>query len=112
MDLRPVPHPKAPVADFPAASDVMTILGVGPNSKVTFGHPSTVSLLYDDGFKGHVSFCSGTLIASDVVLTAAHCFCHAGCEEIRGGRFYPTASACRKGRYRHAGEARGMLDTP
>jgi secreted trypsin-like serine protease len=57
------------------------VLSIGPASAITFGqpdgnrHPNVGALLadYDPDSPGRTSFCSGTLIAPTVFLTAAHC---------------------------------------
>lgn len=48
---------------------------VGPGSAATVEYPSVVEIAYAwDGF-GSSALCTGTLISSTSVLTAAHCFC-------------------------------------
>ena len=78
-------------------SRVAAIVGGEPTSE----WPSTVALLEDLGSGYAEFFCSGTLIRSDVVLTAAHClsaatpdlvyFGTAPFDEGAGGTFVPVA---------------------
>ncbi len=61
-----------------AAMMGILILGVLPSLAITYGeadgegHPNVGVLVYQDGGE-KVGLCSGTLIASDVFLTAGHC---------------------------------------
>jgi len=70
---------------------------------------SVAAILYDNGRDGSKAFCSGTLIAPYVVLTAAHCFCLTASKHPRG-RFYRTARSCGSGQYLRAGGRRRALD--
>lgn len=56
------------------------------------------SLLYDDVLRGPESLCTAILVAPDVVLTAAHCFCWTG-SKPGNDAFFRTAGQCRNGYY-------------
>lgn len=71
--------------------------------------PTTAALLYDNGRSQEATFCTGTLIAPNVVLTAAHCACDTGVKDPRG-EFYRTASACLRGTYQRRGRQMSALD--
>lgn len=65
-------------------------------------HPTTASLMYDDGRTGLTAYCSGTLIAPNAVLTAAHCICDTRAKDGRG-QLYPAAGICANGGYSRVG---------
>ena len=67
-------------------------------------HPTTAALMYNDGRTGPATYCSGTLIAPNAVLTAAHCICDTGAKDARGS-FYRTAGACANGSYSRLGRS-------
>jgi len=48
------------------------VAGVGV-AETTIDYPAVAAILYDDGSGGLYTACTGTLIASNAVLTAAHC---------------------------------------
>jgi hypothetical protein len=66
-------------------------------------HPTAAALMYNDGRTGLTTYCSGTLIAPNAVLTAAHCICDTRAKEA-GGFFYRTMSACANGSYGRLGD--------
>jgi hypothetical protein len=72
-------------------------------------HPTAAALMYDDGRRGPTTYCSGTLIAPNAVLTAAHCVCDTGAKDPRGS-FYRTAGACANGGYSRLGGWAPALD--
>jgi V8-like Glu-specific endopeptidase len=80
-----------------------------PDGKVKPYHPTTTALMYDDGRTGFTTYCSGTLIAPNAVLTAAHCICETAAKEPRG-QFYRTAAACVAGGYSRLGRGVSTLD--
>jgi hypothetical protein len=65
-------------------------------------HPTAAALMYDNGRTGPATYCSGTLIAPNAVLTAAHCVCMTGAKDPNGP-FYPTAAKCTAGVYARKG---------
>ena len=82
-----------------------------PGNKVKPYHPTTVALMYDDGRRraGLTTYCSGTLIAPNAVLTAAHCICETGAKDPYG-QFYRTAAGCAAGGYSRLGGGVSTLD--
>jgi hypothetical protein len=72
-------------------------------------HPTTAALMYDNGRTGYTTYCSGTLIAPNAVLTAAHCVCDTRAKDSRG-EFYRTAGACVNGTYGRLGYRKSTLD--
>ena len=71
--------------------------------------PTTAALMYDDGRNGQRTYCSGTLIAPDAILTAAHCVCETTAKDARGTN-YTTAGECAAGRYSRLGRGVSTLD--
>jgi hypothetical protein len=71
--------------------------------------PTAAALMYDNGRKGYTTYCSGTLIAPNAVLTAAHCVCETTAKDARG-QFFKTARECTTGRYARLGRAVSTLD--
>jgi hypothetical protein len=71
--------------------------------------PTVAQLLYDDGVHGEIGMCSGTLIAPNAVITAAHCFCDTAAKDA-SGVFYRTSVECRRGMYNRSGQILGALD--
>ena len=72
-------------------------------------HPTAAALMYNDGRTGLSTFCSGTLIAPNAVLTAAHCVCDTRAKDARGF-FYRTANACINGSYGRLHRSMPTLD--
>jgi hypothetical protein len=73
-------------------------------------HPTAAALMYDDGRTGLTTFCSGTLIAPNAVLTAAHCVCDTRAKDAHGF-FYRTAGSCANGSYARLGRGVPTFDT-
>lgn len=72
--------------------------------------PAVGALLYDDGRRGPIAICTGTLVAPNAVLTAAHCFCKTGGLKDRRGTFHRTAAGCARASRVHEGRRVGALD--
>jgi hypothetical protein len=72
-------------------------------------HPSVAALLYDDGRRGPQIFCSGTLIAPNAVLTAAHCICLTSARGDPDGAFFNSTPACVRGTFRRGGRSMSPL---
>jgi len=79
---------------------------VGPGVSATVDFPAVGALLYDGG-DGAKPICTGTLIAPNVVLSAAHCFCNL---DPKGGGFYRTKAACHQATYWRGTEKLKALD--
>jgi len=79
-----------------------------PDGKVKPYHPTTAALMYDNG-TGLSTYCSGTLIAPNAVLTAAHCVCETAVKDP-SGPFYRTAGTCVAGGYSRLGRGVSTLD--
>ena len=73
-------------------------------------HPTVASILHDDGRSGRSAFCSGTLVAPNAVLTAAHCFCDTRAKDARSGRLFHSFRSCRTGQYRRMDKLVFALD--
>ena len=72
-------------------------------------HPTTAALMFDNGRTAPSAYCSGTLIAPNAVLTAAHCVCETAAK-VAGGQFYRTAADCASGGYARLGRWVSTLD--
>jgi secreted trypsin-like serine protease len=117
---RTCPFQPGPVSSAPTAVSTLP-LSVGWNAKclqsdkvesdgtVKPYHPTTAALMYDDGRTGSATYCSGTLIAPNAVLTAAHCVCDTRAKDS-GGQFYRTAGACVNGSYGRLGRGVSALN--
>ena len=88
------PHLQGPSSLKPTA---LTPYVVGPGSAATVEYPSVAEIAYAWLGYGSSATCTGTLISSTAVLTAAHCFCN-----LAGAK---TASACASASYK-----RGLED--
>ncbi|MFM9938763.1 MAG: S1 family peptidase [Hyphomicrobiaceae bacterium] len=80
--------------------------GTGP---VGAYQATTAALMYDDGNRIESPYCTGTLIAPNAVLTAAHCVCATGAKDEQGA-FYRSASECATGGYRRRARTFSTLD--
>jgi hypothetical protein len=80
-----------------------------PDGTVKPYHPTAAALMYDNGSTGLSTYCSGTLIGPNAVLTAAHCVCETTAKDP-SGQFFQTAGACAAGAYRRNGQAVSTLD--
>lgn len=90
--------------------DSQCIIHEGKNiAEFKLTEPTVAALLYDDGLHGSQAFCTGTLIAPNIVLTAAHCFCLTAAKQPNGF-FYRTARLCRNGVFYRKGTRRYALD--
>ena len=67
------PHLQGPSALKPTT---LTPFVVGPGSAATVEYPAVAVLAYAWHGFGSSATCTGTLISSTAVLTAAHCFCN------------------------------------
>jgi hypothetical protein len=67
---------------------------VGPGASITVDYPSVANITYARAGSAHETICTGTLVSSDAVLTAAHCFCDLAGEDVR------TAAKCSSAIYR------------
>jgi hypothetical protein len=72
--------------------------------------PTTAALLYDHADAGPQTFCTGTLIAPNAVLTAAHCFCLTSSKDPVNGKFFSSYATCHRGFYRRQTEWVRALD--
>ena len=76
---------------------------VGPGAAATVDYPSVANITYAWAGQGHSTICTGTLISSNAVLTAAHCFC-----DSAGAR---TAAKCSSATYHRGLETLKPTDT-
>lgn len=65
-------------------------------AKPTIDYPAVVQLMQDYGERVMTTSCTGTLIAPNVVLSAAHCFC----EFDNTQRYLDSADQCRAAKFR------------
>lgn len=81
-----------------------------PDGSAPLYHPQVASLMFEGRRNRKTSFCTGTLIAQNAVLTAAHCLCDTRPRSDDAGEFFPHAAACRRGVYAHNGQWIASLD--
>jgi hypothetical protein len=74
----------------------LTTYVVGPGSKATVDYPPVAEIAYAWFGYGSSALCTGTLISSTAVLTAAHCFC----DRVDA----TTAKECRSATYKRGQE--------
>lgn len=81
-----------------------------PDGVFPLSNPTTASILFDRGDgAGSRSYCSGTLITPNLVLTAAHCLCHTGARQ-NGGAFFASRRSCvQQGRLSRGGSVQSAL---
>ena len=70
--LPPPPH----LQGTSLSTTSLTPYVVGPGSAATVDYPSVAEIAYAYQGYGAAAVCTGTLISSTAVLTAAHCFCN------------------------------------
>jgi hypothetical protein len=80
-----------------------------PDKTVKPYRPEAAALIYNDGRNGRRIYCTGTLIAPNAVLTAAHCVCDTPAKDPNGV-FFTNASECRAGTYQRQGRPVSTLD--
>ena len=73
-------------------------------------HPTVGALVTPSRRLGSQAFCTGTLIAPNAVLTAAHCFYQTGARGDPGSPFFPTYSSCRRGTFFREGRPFSPID--
>jgi len=77
-------NPIAPVALSPSPSFETATTRIWGGIAISAPDPFPDSVAVVGGTAPNITLCSGDLIASDLVLTAGHCFC-AGVDEVRTG---------------------------
>jgi hypothetical protein len=73
LDAASVPSHIANVLDPLRGASTTSVMELVANGTASVDFPGVAAILGDNGSRGLASYCTGILVASDTVLTAAHC---------------------------------------